>query len=38
MSSEEAGLVFQELLLIICGINIGIFLLVLNMHAISQPN
>lgn len=37
-SSEEAGFVFQALVLIMCSINIAIFQLVLNMHAISQPN
>lgn len=37
-SSEDAGFVFQAPLLIMCGINIAIFQLVLNMHAISQPN
>lgn len=37
-SSEEAVFVFQAPLLIMCGINIAIFQLVLNMHAISQPN
>lgn len=37
-SSEDAGSVFRTLPLIMCGINIAILQLVLNMHAISQPN
>lgn len=35
---RDAGFVLQAPLLIMCSINITIFQLVLNMHAISQPN